>query len=71
MGNKQQRGGYEQLRGHRGTRRSKIETYTRYSRVNDEEQKKVLGFFNGNFETYYLVLDIMGKNRKLREPQAV
>ena len=27
-------------------------TYTRYSRVADEEQKKVLGIFIGNFETY-------------------
>ena len=28
---------------------SKFETYTRYSEVEDEEQKKFLGIFNGSF----------------------
>ena len=33
--------------------RSQFETYTRYSRVVDEKQKKkVLGVFNSIFETY-------------------
>ena len=35
--------------------RSQIETYTRYytyTEVDEEEQKKVLGIFNGSFETY-------------------
>ena len=33
--------------------KSQFETYTRYSSgVDDEEQKKVRDYFNGNFETY-------------------
>ena len=29
-----------------------MRTYTRYSEVDDAEQKKVLGVFNGSFKNY-------------------
>ena len=33
----------------RGAMRSKFETYTRYSGIDDEGQKMVSGVFNGSF----------------------
>ena len=39
----------------RGATRPQFKTYTRYSRVDDKEQKKVLGVFNGCFETHTVI----------------
>ena len=43
-----------------------FETYTRYSGVNDEQQKKNLLYFNSSFES---ILDIMENFSCKRRPQ--